>query len=592
MKKEQTFAETRLSRRQPWFRARPVIAGMALSLLAALCVPVAFAAEDDPENTKTVTVDEARPVEAETDEESAAPEAKPEDTAPETPAADAPEAAVTSEETDTEATEAEATDTAETDTETSEAEDEDDDTRGAATARWYRGFFETEFDSVFTSGDDDVDLSQYLRIDMDPPKFPRLHIRGSLWLHEDLSSDSGKPNTLRDINDASSADVQARLLYLYADIEDVLGDQSVLRIGRHRIQEGAAYNRIDGLYVRKRVNQFEWYAFIGARASVYRNTTDDLVLGGGASYRPGPHTRIALDGYYAEENRYGVSRPSRRLFSFRYRRPIADEINDSKIVLSVWHNFGVNTRGYARLGMLGSNVDELTLSLNGYIPRIDLLYDINYRQLFDSTGDTTADLSPFYQVLGQYRKHKTLYIGLHRPITKRITLSLEGEVRDAENDDFYAGNRDYQRAGAVLFVEDLYKKVDVSTSVEYWNVSGGEGTWTITGEISRAWKDVEWRGGVDYVRYKDRVVEYDRRAALLDAALVAFVPGIYPGFSYLTFNNATRVVDTRENVYSIYSDLEWDFKEDQTVYAKISFEEDDGPDSPYWRIRAGYRIRF
>jgi hypothetical protein len=471
-------------------------------------------------------------------------------------------------------------------------EDESDGKGAKLATRWYRGMFETEVDSVIANGGSDLDFSQYLRLDIDPPKHPRLHIRSSLWLHQDLSSDDGKPNTLRDINDASSSDVQARLLYLYADIDDALGDQSVLRIGRQRIQEGAAYNRIDGLYVRKRHNRLEWYAFIGARASVYRDTTDDLVLGGGASFRPGSHTRIALDGYYAEESRYGVSQARTRSIFGGFNRPVASEINDSKVTLSLWHNFGTNTRAFARIGMLGSNLDELTLSLNGYIPRLDLLYDVNYRQLFNTVGDTTGDLSPFYQVLGQYREHQTLYIGLHRPLTESVTLSLESEIRNAKNDDFYSGNRDFFRLGAVLYVDDIHKGFDVSTSIEYWNVSGGEGTWTLTGEVSRSWKKVDWSAGVDFVRYKDRVIEYDGGAALLDAALIAFVPGIYPGFSYLTQANATRVVDTRENVYSIYTDLEWAFRDDQEVYTKIAFEEDDGPDSPYWRIRAGYRIRF
>ena len=455
---------------------------------------------------------------------------------------------------------------------------------------WYRGRFETELDTVFSHSDQDIDFSQFLRLEVDPPKYSRLHLRGSLWLHQDLSSDRNKPNTLRDINDASSSDVQARLLYLYAKIDDVFGASSELRIGRQRIQEGATYNRIDGIYGRKRVGQWEGYAFVGARASLYRDTTDDFVLGGGLAWIPTPRTRIGVDGYYAEESRYGVSDGRSRRGG--WNRPVASERNDSKTTLSLWHNFGANTRLFARIGMLGSDVDELSLSLNGYIPRLDLLYDLHYRQLFDTTGDTTADLSPFYQILGQYREHQTLYLGLHRPLTDSVTLSLEGEVRNAENDDFYSGNRDYVRVGTVLYVDDVFQDVDVSTSLEYWDVSGGEGTWTVTGEVSRSWGTVDWRFGVDYVRYKDRVVEYDQGAALFDAALVAFVPGIYPGFSYAARNASTRIVDTRENVYSVYTELEWAFQEDQDVYTKISFEEDDSPDSPYWRIRAGYRLRF
>ena len=255
----------------------------------------------------------------------------------------------------------------------------------------------------------------------------------------------------------------------------------------------------------------------------------------------------------------GVARARRSSLLGGFNRPIANEINDSRVTLSLWHSFGVNTRLFARLGTLGGDVNELVLSLNGYIPRLDLLYDVDYRQLFDTTGDTTADLSPFYQILGQYRQHKTLYIGLHRPITKRVTLSLEGEIRDAKNDDFYTGSRDYYRLATVLYVEDLYREFDVSTSLEYWDTSEGEGYWTVTGEVERKWETVKWRAGVDFVRYKDRVIEYDYRTARLNDAIVALLPGVYPGRSFFAQYAATRVVDTRENVYSIFTDIEWEF---------------------------------
>ncbi|MBX3179230.1 MAG: hypothetical protein KF886_17890 [Candidatus Hydrogenedentes bacterium] len=532
-------------------------------LLIAACFHPAARAQDAEAAPDTVVEEAASP--------EAAAEAPPEDAAPESEGDEAP-----AEE-----------DSGETPPDAGEAPE----TR-AATAPWYRGSFEAEIDSVISGGGNDWDLSEYLRLEMDPPQMPRLHLRGSLWLHQDLSSDRGKPNTLRDINDASASDVQARLLYLYADIDGVLGDQSVLRLGRHRIREGATYNRVDGLYLKKRHDRLEWYGFIGARASIYRDTSDDLVLGGGVAFIPGVHTRLALDGYYAEESRYGVARARRSSLLGGFNRPIANEINDSRVTLSLWHSFGVNTRLFARLGTLGGDVNELVLSLNGYIPRLDLLYDVDYRQLFDTTGDTTADLSPFYQILGQYRQHKTLYIGLHRPITKRVTLSLEGEIRDAKNDDFYTGSRDYYRLATVLYVEDLYREFDVSTSLEYWDTSEGEGYWTVTGEVERKWETVKWRAGVDFVRYKDRVIEYDYRTARLNDAIVALLPGVYPGRSFFAQYAATRVVDTRENVYSIFTDIEWEFRKDQELFAKVSFEEDDAPDSPYWRLRAGYRIRF
>lgn len=577
-------------------RTKKPTAGWRTAVLLALCAfafPGAIQAQDAPAPEGETVVEEAADATERPEDAEAAGDSAPEEAGEES-GEDAATAEQEEEAGEDTSTADEGEDAPEGGTDDAEETEENGETESEAKSRprWYRGSFEAEFDGVLSDRDSDFDLSQYLRIEADPPKLPRLHLRGALWLHQDLSSDSGKPDVLRDINDASAADVQARLLYLHADIDGVLGDQSLIRIGRQRIQEGAAYNRIDGLYLKKRIDKFQAYVFGGARASIYRDTSDDLVLGGGAAYLPGAHTRIALDGYYAEESRYGVSRSRPSLFFGGFRRPVASEINDSKVTLSLWHNFGVNTRFFARVGMLGSDLEELVLSLNGYIPRLDLLYDIDYRQLFDTVGDTTGDLSPFYQVLGKYREHQTLYIGAHRPLTETITLSLEGEIRNTENDEFYSANRDYVRLAAVLFVEDAFKGFDTATSLEYWDASGGEGYWTITGEISREWEQVDWRAGVDFVRYKDRIIEYDQRAALLDSALVTLLPDVYPGFSYLAQSNATRVVDTRENVYSIFTDIEWEFREDQEIFSKISFEEDDGPDSPYWRIRAGYRIRF
>ena len=54
----------------------------------------------------------------------------------------------------------------------------------------------------------------------------------------------------------------------------------------------------------------------------------------------------------------------------------------------------------------------------------------------------------------------------------------------------------------------------------------------------------------------------------------------------------TGVVETHENVYMVYAETEREIGETQKVSWRVSYEQDDGPDSPYWRFNAMYRIRF
>jgi hypothetical protein len=460
---------------------------------------------------------------------------------------------------------------------------------------WIRGTFESELDAIIVRGGEDFDFSHYLRLDVDPPEHPRIHIRVAGWLQYDLGSDASTYSVLRDINDTSDSDLRARLSYLYVDFDDVWGD-SVLRLGRQRIREGIAYNRIDGIYFRKRASQWEWYVFGGARASLYWDTHDDLALGGGVSYRPNPRTRIAVDGYYGEDSRsHGdVVRP-RAIVSFLglpYPRAVDKDIDDSLLAVSAWHSFSANHRAFARIGWRKDELQELILNLNGYIAKLDVLYDVGYEQSFDTIGDSVNDISRYYRVLGGYSEYQRLHAMVHRPLTERTTLSLEAEIHEAESNGPWTSNRDYQRVGATLYVEDVRPQLDAAATLEYWNVEGGEGSWTLTGEVSREWEKVDLTTGIDYVRYKDRIIEYNFDFHVFDRLATAIIPGLYPGYSPIVAQLSTRVVDTRENVYSLFTDVDWAFRENQELYTRFSYESDDGPESPYWRIRLGYRLWF
>lgn len=463
--------------------------------------------------------------------------------------------------------------------------------------RWQglSGGLDAGIDIQRSDHESDINLNQTLRLNFDPPNRPRLHFRGSVWLHEDLDSDEARYSVLRDINDASSADVRARLLYLYLDADDVWGD-SVLRVGRQRILEGIAYNRIDGLYFQRQFARGDAYIFGGVRASLYDDAHDDPVFGGGADFRLDARTRVAMDWYYAQENRSRrdvVFRvPFSDFFRLNFPRRVKQEFQERAVALSVWRDIFENLRLYGRYVWKDGNGDELHLTASGHAPRWDLSYEVAFRSQLTRAGDQVNDLTSFFRVLGRFEPYYNVFAAIHRPISERTLLSIEAEFHDAENDDPLSANRDYERFALILTREELFKNTDATISVEHWSVTGGEGSFAVTGELRRRWERVELRVGADFERYEDRIVEYNDLPFLLDRARIALVPGTFPGFNPLVGLFDTRVVETHENIYSILTKLAWAVREDQGLTTELIYEQDEGPDSPYWRFKAEYSIRF
>ncbi|MBZ0089091.1 MAG: hypothetical protein K8H90_01805, partial [Thermoanaerobaculia bacterium] len=216
---------------------------------------------------------------------------------------------------------------------------------------WLSGRLRLEADAAWDDRDSDFDLEQTLHLNVTPPDHPGVRFSGALWLREDL--DSGEPGSsaLRDINDAYGGDIRARLLHLHAEIDDLWG-KSTLRVGRQRILDGPAYNRIDGLYFKQYRAKWDWYVFAGARASLYEDSHNDFAYGGGASYRPGSRTRIALDVYRADEHRDAKDVVRRglvpRLLGLSFPREVVRELDDTSLSASLWQQLTDNLRFFGR----------------------------------------------------------------------------------------------------------------------------------------------------------------------------------------------------------------------------------------------------
>jgi hypothetical protein len=461
---------------------------------------------------------------------------------------------------------------------------------------WVSGRFEAGFDAYVDDGDSDLNLDQTLRLEIDPPEHPDWRVRSSLWLHEDLDSDEHAYSALRDLNDPSSSDARARLLYLYAEHDGVWED-TTWRLGRQRILESPTFNRVDGLYVTQNRGDWSWYSFAGARASIYEDTHEDLVIGGGASYRPFSTTRLALDYYYGEENRESHDAVRQgsfsQLFGFPYPYEIKEDLSDSAVSLSVWHAFLPNLNGFGRLSIEDGEADELVLDLTGFVPEKGWGYELSYRGQLNSVEDRVNDLTGYYRVLGPLEEYDHVLAAVHKDVSERVTVSGEVEWHGAEEDSRYTANHDYVRYAVIGDVRSLIKGWDAELGLEHWDVDEGENTWAVTGEVSKNWERLKWVIGADYEYYKDELYVYNPWPNWINQVAILTVPGVFSGtLSPIVWALDQEWVETHENIYSLYTRLNWAVAENQEVSTYLLLEEDEGPESPYWHLRVSYAIDF
>ena len=461
--------------------------------------------------------------------------------------------------------------------------------------KWIRGSFDAGFDGVWARRESDLYLNQTLRLEVDPPQCDRLHLRGCLWMNENLDSSEPAYSALRSINDASGSDVRTRLLYLYAEYDNLWGD-SVLRVGRQRIMEGVAFNRIDGVYFKQHYGPWDWYVFGGARASFYEDASQDLVGGAGVALQACSKTRLALDAYLGEDHRGKSEEVDQGLLTqwlgLSYPRRVARNINDQSVALSIWQTITPNLSLFGRYNYLSGNGNEGELHLTGFVEIWDFTYELSWRGMFTSVGDRVPDLPGYYRVLGVYEKYNDFLAVLHKPISKKFMISLEAELRDSEAGRNLASNRDYQRYAAILSGSELYKGLGASVSLEDWVCTEGEHTWAVTGEVTKRLGCVLLTLGSDYQRYQDRYMVYNAPLQFADLFRKAVVPGSFQGFDPLLFLVGRIEVVEHQNVHSVYLKTKWKVNESQDANIRITYENDDAPESPYWRVQTDYSVRF
>lgn len=454
-----------------------------------------------------------------------------------------------------------------------------------------RGSLSTRLDVETAGGDSDWRTDQYLRFEIKPEYAPKLTIRGALWSWQDLDGHEPANSSLRGLGDSYDAAVQVRPLYLYVQGEDLWG-KSTLRVGRQRIEQSVSYSLIDGAYFNKRNEKWEWYAFLGTRGTLYQENFHDPSAGAGVAVRPTSYTRIALDAFYTAEDRDSVRRPFYAdWFSFRYPLAIPDDVDTRQLALTLQQRIGEQHQFYARYVINDNESDEIRAALTGTFSKRRIAYDLSYVQRLNTVTDRGSDSGSFYRVLGELDRYRDLGATLHVPFGDHFALSLEGQRHDASGDDDY--NRDFTRYGVYLSAAKLWEQsLDFRLGLARWDVDNGEGTWAVTGEATKRWAKAAFTLGTDYSVYQDRLDTYNANPYRIARTLIRVLPGAFPGFFPLTRLTDVRTIETEEDIYSIYGKFAYDLNKQQSLWMKMTYQIDDGPDSPYWRAQAEYTIRF
>jgi hypothetical protein len=467
----------------------------------------------------------------------------------------------------------------------------------SAGGKWVSGSFDTDFRADWDGRGADFSSDQTLRLNVDPPDYPKLHLRGMLWMHEDYDGHEPSNSALRDINESYQSAVRARPLQLYAQIDDLWG-QSVLRVGRQRILEGALLNRIDGVYFAQKVQNWNWYVFGGIRASIYRETWEDYTFGGGVAWTPFPYTRLAIDAAYGRELRPDAVATRTDWFSeilpLRFVRKVDGEATDLLVSLSARQNIGPNVTLNGRLDLKDGLPDHAVFDVVGTIPQSNTTLQFTYRGQLKQATDRIDDMSIFYGTLGALDRYHDFLVSARQPFLERFSVALEAEVHESISEGTSYSNRDYQRYALVLSADPLVWGLNTTVSLDRWAEAGRNGFWTVTGEVGKKWKPVEVAIGTDFQAYEERIVRYNPYPNGISRVLTS---GLIPGFFYIGPNPIVFVFDKyaaveHTNVYALYTKAKWHVAKDQDLTFSLSYETDSGPGAPYWRARTGYSIRF
>ncbi len=333
---------------------------------------------------------------------------------------------------------------------------------------------------------DDSDLYQFLSLELDDIYKDTIDGAFSMMWHENLNGanalkagENYDPFIDLDLTNDSN---RFRFFTGYVDIKKVFFEDSSLRLGRQYLEE-IDHAHFDGATYRfSPIESLDVTLFGGRPITYYSPTSGDSLYGTNLQYQFSHTTKAAM----------------------RYYRYDTDEYIDDLGAVELWHMFSPSVQSHFEFSLLDGEPYILQSDLYAQWDEMDFDVVAQLIRLFDDVGDHTINFDPYFPLLNNYEPFTYGALNATKGLGDYFSLVGGFDIRQSDDiNDPVTGftNRDYWRitAGAEVYPT---KQLTISVNGEYWDVDDDDQFTGITGEIEyRPNKKWTLTAGVDYGEY-------------------------------------------------------------------------------------------
>jgi len=433
----------------------------------------------------------------------------------------------------------------------------------AAESDWLKNHFSLENRLTYRlrsqEGDSDSDFYDYRVLRASDLLDGRLDAYFSGRLHRDLDGTTHAlakdPFVSVEERDEGWED---QIYQLYADLHPPEREFG-LRVGRQYVEQ-ADWLHIDGGQLRLfDKGPLRAKGFFGRPVSYYSPTSGDWTGG------------VSLEGRLGRDSRM-------RLGYVRYEDDSLEQ-DDDRYVLDAWQRFGDEIRTHGRLSFLDdrlqtASLDFIYFSLDG---KFDAVLGVRHWGGFEGES---LEYSPLFNVLGELEPYTYVSGRCTMAVNAWLSVSpgaagrfVRGSSRDARNRQY--GNYDL----TLIFEPD--RQWTISVAGQYWDVSGDDRFWGLTGEIeyrpSRIWQASVGTAYLDYEYHRNSDYGY------------SFENGDIRGGFDGTTNYVTSI---SPDAYTVFARAKVKLTEWVSLRVDGEIEDDSGEDDLFYGLRTSLVLRF
>lgn len=428
------------------------------------------------------------------------------------------------------------------------AEEVESASSGFFTGMKLSGMLHTTYQFRETGGIDDHDLTNYMSLYAKDVWKDRVDIGGSMIWHQDLDGDGNiRRDPFLDLDQANNNDV--RFFTGYADVKDLIFDDSRLRVGRQYFEEIDLIHFDGAAYLFEPIDRFDLSIFGGRPVSFYSSNDGEALYGFNAEYQFTPQTKAAA----------------------RYYRYDGDGFNDDLGAVEVWHLFTPNLQSHAEFSLLDADPYILQADLLARVDSLDLDTSFQIVHLFETVSDHTISFNPVFPILNSYEPFTRGSVHAVKGMGQYWSLTAGIDVREADDTNPVVDNtnRDYRRysAGAEFYP---LEKLTISVTGEFWDADPNDEFTGITGEVEYE-PTSQWTltAGMDYGEYVQEFRD-----------------------EFLFFFGNADVFKVSPDVITYYGRVR--YKPNQKTYSSVLLEVEDNDidQDEYYTVRLEVGIRF